>query len=160
MKSYLSLGTNQGDRQKNLQEALRLLGETRGIQLERVSSSYETEPWGGVEQDPFLNLAVAIETTLEPYHLLLKCQQIELELGRQRLERWGPRVIDIDILLYEGISLHSEQLTLPHPYIEQRAFVLAPLREIAPDLLLPSGRSIQLVQGEGTVKRWEENKIS
>lgn len=150
MKAYLSLGSNLGDRNANLQGAMKELEET-GVQIAAVSQIYVTEPWGGVEQPEFWNLAVEIETTLDPLELLKICQDIELSLGRERSIHWGPRTIDIDILLYDNRVSNTPELTLPHPHMEKRAFVLSPLREIAPELTLPSGRSIQEVSGEGKV---------
>lgn len=150
MKAYLSLGSNMGDRGYYLNQALQRL-QDRGVTLIRVSGVYVTEPWGGVAQEDFWNIAVEIETGLEPLELLHLCQQIEQDLGRKRLVRWGPRTIDIDILLCDNVIIQTTELTLPHPHLEERAFVLVPLREIAPSLILPSGRSIQEVSGEGKV---------
>lgn len=151
MKAYLSLGSNMGDREGYLEKALEFLDRNPGITVLKVSSFYETEPWGGVDQDSFFNLAVEIETTLDPFDLLKECQTVENSLGRRRLVRWGPRVIDIDILLYGNLKVKSKDLIIPHPLMEEREFVLAPLREIAPDLILPSGKPVQKVRGEGKV---------
>ncbi len=153
MSIYLSLGSNEGDRIKNLSQALSLLSESADIELLKVSGYYETEPWGPVEQEPFINMAVEIATTLEPWQFLAACQEIENKLGRKRLRHWGPRTLDIDILLYHNCRIDTEQLKIPHPYMEVRAFVLAPLQEIAPALLLPSGRSVEELKGEGKVKK-------
>lgn len=153
MSIYLSLGSNEGDRISNLNRALLLLKEKVPIQLCKVSSYYETEPWGLVEQELFINIAVEISTALQPLELLQICQEIENNLGRKRTLRWGPRTIDIDILLYHNFQINTEQLKLPHPFMEVREFVLAPLREIAPDLLLPSGKYVKELKGEGKVKK-------
>ncbi|RNC28707.1 MAG: 2-amino-4-hydroxy-6-hydroxymethyldihydropteridine pyrophosphokinase [Candidatus Dichloromethanomonas elyunquensis] len=153
MISYLSLGSNQGNKADNLKEALRRLGAVPEILLIKVSGFYETEPWGGVEQDNYLNLAAAIETTLDPLRLLECCQDIENRMGRKRVRHWGPRIIDIDILTYENTKITSEMLIIPHPYMEAREFVLAPLREIAPDLVLSSGKTVLDAKGEGKVKK-------
>lgn len=153
MQAYLSLGSNMGNKGYYLREALRLLGENQRIGIMAQSRIYETKPWGYTEQDDFWNLVVEIETELEPLDLLKVCQEIENRLQRKRIVRWGPRTIDIDLLLYDNRVSNLEQLRLPHPRMEERAFVLAPLREIAPGLILPSGRSIQEVSGEGEVKR-------
>ncbi|RJE47786.1 MULTISPECIES: 2-amino-4-hydroxy-6-hydroxymethyldihydropteridine diphosphokinase [unclassified Dehalobacter] len=153
MRAFLSLGSNEGDRKEYLDRALDMLMNTPGIMVKRISSLYDTEPWGNVDQSPFLNMVIGIETELDPYELLEVCQQIETSLGRKRLIHWGSRTIDIDILSYQDYVIQTEKLTIPHPFMEQREFVLAPLREIAPDYILQSGRVIGTVQGEGLVKK-------
>lgn len=151
MGAFLGLGSNLGDRAYYLSEAIAALANHPMIQISAVSRIYETEPWGVTEQPSYWNQVIEIETTLEPLTLLHICQEIELRLGRERKVHWGPRTIDIDLLLYDNRVSDSKELMLPHPYLEARAFVLAPLREIAPGLMLPSGRSIQDVYGEGQV---------
>jgi 2-amino-4-hydroxy-6-hydroxymethyldihydropteridine diphosphokinase len=121
------------------------------LKIEATSRIYETEPWGLLDQPLYWNLVIKIETSLEPLELLHVCQEIERQLGRERKQHWGPRTIDIDLLIYDNIVSDSEELILPHPYLEERAFVLVPLREIAPELVLPSGKSISEVSGEGKV---------
>jgi 2-amino-4-hydroxy-6-hydroxymethyldihydropteridine diphosphokinase len=153
MIGFLSLGSNQGDKKRNLEQALEYLGDTSDLKLKKISGFYETEPWGGVEQDSFLNLVVELESMMEPLKLLHKCQQIEEKLGRTRSVRWGPRTIDIDILIYNNKTIKTPELILPHPYLEEREFVLAPLREIEPKLLLPSGKMAWEVKGKGKVKK-------
>lgn len=153
MKAYLSLGSNIGDKNRNIQEAIRLLAKAPGITVTAVSSFYETEPWGKTGQESFYNLAVELETILDPFSLLKTCQEIEDSLGRKRAEHWGPRIIDLDILIYDELNLQTEKLIIPHPYLEIREFVLAPLREIAKDLILPSGRAVREIKGEGKVKK-------
>ena len=128
---YLSMGANLGTREQTLCRALELLGEADGVRLECVSGIYETEPWGHRDQPGFLNLALRLQTHLSPLQLLDCCQQIEARLGRERREKWGPRTIDIDLLYIPGVHLDTERLTLPHPYMFQRSFVLVPLEEIA-----------------------------
>jgi len=150
MRAFLGLGSNLGDRALYLKEAISAL-ESPTIKILATSRIYETEPWGVMDQPQYWNQVIEIETTLEPRDLLHVCQGIEHQLGRERKVHWGPRTIDIDLLIYDNRSSESEELRLPHPYIEERAFVLAPLREIAPTLVLPSGRSIQVVFGEGIV---------
>jgi 2-amino-4-hydroxy-6-hydroxymethyldihydropteridine diphosphokinase len=142
MKGYLSLGSNLGDRLGHLRSALdRLRGH--GVRLAAVSSIYETRPAETKEaQDTYLNLAAAIEYEGSPQELLEACRRVESELGRQRPYFHAPRTIDIDILMLEGVSVSSPELTVPHPRMEQRAFVVWPLSEIAPDIVLPSGRGI------------------
>jgi len=132
--AYLSLGSNLGDRTALLQEAVARISVLPSTRVVAVSSLHETPPWGKTDQPSFLNMAVTIETTLLPEALLDALQQIETALGRQRTEHWGPRTIDIDILLYEGEERDTPDLRLPHPYLTQRRFVLAPLAVIAPAL--------------------------
>jgi 2-amino-4-hydroxy-6-hydroxymethyldihydropteridine diphosphokinase len=137
---YIGLGSNVGDREGNLSRAIELLGE-HGIEVEAVSSLYETEPVGEiVDQPDFLNLAVRVRTGLEPAELLGACKAIEVELGRMfGGPRHGPRPIDLDVLLLGDISLETEELTLPHSQVTNRRFVLAPLLELDPGLTLPDG---------------------
>jgi 2-amino-4-hydroxy-6-hydroxymethyldihydropteridine diphosphokinase len=152
MKAYLSLGSNLGNRAYYLGAAITALSKQTGLRICRESSVYETEPWGVTEQPDFWNMVLEIETDLEPLELLHICQQVENDLGRKRIIHWGPRTVDIDVLLYDNIIGNSTKLALPHPRLEEREFVLAPLREIRPDLILPSGVSVQNIQGEGKVK--------
>jgi 2-amino-4-hydroxy-6-hydroxymethyldihydropteridine diphosphokinase len=140
MTAYLSLGANLGDRAGNLAAALARL-EAAGVRVERVSSLYETAPVGGPPQPPYLNLVARVETSLPPRELLRLCLAVEAELGRVRTVHWGPRTVDIDLLLYEGATSDDLELTLPHPRMAERQFVLVPLAEIAPDLRLPDGRT-------------------
>lgn len=146
--AYLSLGSNLGERSANLHAAITHLVENPHIQLLATSSFYETAPWGKTDQPAFLNAAIALTTILSPEALLRVTQSIELALGRERHERWGPRIIDIDILFYEGEERRSAELTIPHPYLTQREFVLRPLAEIAPELC---------VHGK-TIREWSKLK--
>jgi len=134
---YLSLGSNLGDRMKNLREALKFLSEEADIVA--ISSVYETEPFGVVNQPAFLNLACQIKSSLSPEELLRLAQGIERKLGRTTNSHNAPRTIDIDIIAYNEIMLNSPELTIPHPGLKERAFVLVPLVEIAPDLRVPPG---------------------
>ncbi|MEQ2129783.1 2-amino-4-hydroxy-6-hydroxymethyldihydropteridine diphosphokinase [Caldanaerobacter subterraneus] len=144
---YLSLGSNLGDREKYLKEAVKRLKSNKNIVLKKLSPIYETKPVGYLEQDNFLNAAILIETDLTPYELLDVTTSIEAELKRERTIKWGPRTIDIDILLYDGLILNDEKLTIPHPHMWERAFVLIPLRDINPSLS-KNGLSIdELIQG-------------
>lgn len=129
-KAYLSIGTNIGEREQNLQDAVKLLIAHEAISVTAVSSIYETAAVGFTEQADFLNIAVAIETKLDAFELLAQCQKIENDLGRVREFRWGPRIIDLDILLYGKERFDTESLTIPHPRMYERAFVLVPLEEI------------------------------
>ncbi|MBI4480080.1 MAG: 2-amino-4-hydroxy-6-hydroxymethyldihydropteridine diphosphokinase [Acidobacteria bacterium] len=141
--TYLSLGSNLGDRLENLRQAMQLFcGE--GIALRCTSSIYETEPVDNTHQGWFLNCVAEVSTTLKPVALLRKLQKIESRLGRERKIPKGPRTLDIDILLYGDLVLQSAELTLPHPRMIERRFVLEPLHEIAPALRLPgSGKTVK-----------------
>lgn len=127
---YLGLGGNQGDRLGNLRRAVKLLRELPGVEVEALSAVYETEPQGYREQPEFLNMAVRVCTTLAPLALLRETAQIEEKLARRRTVKDGPRTIDLDLLLYEGVEMGSPMLTLPHPRMRERAFVLTPLRDV------------------------------
>lgn len=133
-EAYLGLGSNLGDKRRMLEEALALLDATPGVSIVSRSGLYRTPPWGDENQDWFLNAAARVETGLSPHDLLSVCLGIERRLGRVRDRKWGPRSIDIDILAYEGMQVADDRLVLPHPYVLERAFVLKPLAEIAPDL--------------------------
>ena len=136
ISAYLSLGSNQGDRLQNLRLACAAFSE-RGIVIRRASSVYETEPVDMREQSWFLNCVIEVETSLPPLRLLYQIEQVEKELGRGRTLPKGPRTIDVDILLYGNSIIREKQLTVPHPKLHKRRFVLVPLREIAPTLKLP-----------------------
>jgi 2-amino-4-hydroxy-6-hydroxymethyldihydropteridine diphosphokinase len=140
---YLGLGSNVGDREEHLRAALRLLVE-HGVEVEAVSSLYETEPVGEIlDQPDFLNAAVRIRTGLEPTELLDLCKAIEAERGRMfGAPRHGPRPLDLDLLMLGDLELEDERLRVPHPEITGRRFVLAPLLELDPDLVLPDGTSL------------------
>ena len=137
-RAFLALGSNMGDKLGHLDAALRAIAALPGTNLRRASHIYRTPPWGKTDQDWFANAVVEIETTLAPEALLDAVLAIEIEQGRVRRERWGPRIIDIDILSYGEIRLALPRLTLPHPAMSERAFVLMPLREIAPDYRIGS----------------------
>lgn len=141
--AYLGLGSNLGDRAAILVEAIHRLAAAEGCRVEAVSPLYESAPWGVTDQPPFLNLAVALRTTLAPRELLALCKSIEDALGRVAGPRWGPRAVDLDILLYAGLTLDEPDLRIPHAHLAQRQFVLVPLCDIAPDLRLPDGRLIR-----------------
>ncbi|MGA8442278.1 MAG: 2-amino-4-hydroxy-6-hydroxymethyldihydropteridine diphosphokinase [Candidatus Sulfotelmatobacter sp.] len=134
-RAYLSLGSNVGDRASQLRSALARV-ETTG-RVVAVSSFYETEPVEFTQQPWFVNCVVALESNQTPQQLMASILHIEQEMGRQRLQKKGPRTIDIDILLFEDAVVNSSQLTIPHPALHQRRFVLEPLAEIAPDVLHP-----------------------
>lgn len=135
--AYIGLGSNLGDRAGNLQTALSELAQMPTINITQVSSLYETAPVGVTEQPEFVNAVAALETTLTPLELLGVFLHLENKIGRVRTVRWGPRVIDLDLLLYGSERIALPELTVPHPRLHERAFVLVPLAEIAPNLALP-----------------------
>ena len=145
-KSYLSLGSNMGDRVGMLRQAVRLLKEHPAIEVMNISSLYETAPVGFTEQDVFLNMVVQLQTSLTAYELLEICQDIEQTLDRKREIRWGPRTIDLDILLYNQDEFETKNLVIPHPRMHERAFVLVPLLELDPeqDFIEPQREGIEI----------------
>lgn len=135
--TYIGFGSNIGDRLSYIKQALLLLSETDGIIINKISSVYETEPVGYVEQDKFLNGVVKLETHHSPQTLLNIIKTIEVNVGRKHRLHWGPREIDLDLLIYGDLCLQTPELVIPHPEMHNRPFVLVPLAEIAPDLLHP-----------------------
>ena len=140
---YLGLGSNLGAREQYLARACDLLHRHPAIAVQAVSSLYETAPVGFTAQDAFLNAVARVRTTLRPESLLAIVQAVESRLGREPAVRWGPRVIDVDILLYDRLQLHKPSLVIPHPAMSERLFVLIPLSELEPDLRLPSGAAVR-----------------
>ncbi|PWA12147.1 2-amino-4-hydroxy-6-hydroxymethyldihydropteridine diphosphokinase [Pueribacillus theae] len=132
--AYIGLGSNIGNRDEYLYKALKALGNDSAMLVRDVSSIYETDPVGFTEQPAFLNMVAEIETSLQPLELLASLQKIEDKLGRTREIKWGPRTIDLDILLYNQETVKSERLIIPHPRMKERGFVLIPLFELAPHL--------------------------
>jgi 2-amino-4-hydroxy-6-hydroxymethyldihydropteridine diphosphokinase len=129
---YIGIGSNLGDRGENCIRAIELL-EKKGIPVKKKSSLYETEPWGVKDQPLFINMAIEIETGLSPRELLKMLKETEQEIGRKTSSRWGPRIIDLDILLFNTDVVEEDNLSIPHPLMHERDFVLNPLSEIAPD---------------------------
>jgi len=129
----LSLGSNTGESDSILTEAIERIGSLPQTQVTKVSPRYITAPWGGVEQPDFINLCLEIETALSPEELLAATQEIERAAHRVRFIKWGPRTLDIDLIFYEGVTCRTETLTLPHPYFSKRAFVLVPLADLYPE---------------------------
>lgn len=141
---FLGLGSNLGERQRYLQDAAALLAKIPGTSVGWFSSVYETDPFGKTDQPRFLNVAAEITTALGPPELLAELKKIESLLGRTRTEQWGPREIDLDILLYDGLVYSDDVVSVPHRELERRRFVLVPLREIAPDVVHPvSGLTVE-----------------
>lgn len=133
---FIGLGSNVGERMNNLTEGIRLL-QANGVNLVNASSVYETPAWGLTNQSSFLNAVIEVSFSGKPSELLDTLFQIEHALGRTREIKWGPRTLDLDILCFETIVCNTPELTLPHPYLQERSFVLAPWMEIAPDFLIP-----------------------
>ena len=140
--AYLGLGSNMGDREQHLRDALRALEGIPDTHVLRTSSIYGSAPWGPVEQPDYLNMVAEVTTTIEAEELLGRLKEIEKALGREDGVRWGPRPIDIDIVLYGDRHMVTERLQVPHPRMWERAFVLKPLSELRPDLHDPSGKPI------------------
>ena len=137
-EAFLALGGNVGDVHAAFERAIAMLCDGTAVLLVARSSDYRTAPWGVIDQPAFLNAVVAVATELSPHELLAHALDCERALGRDRAHerRWGPRPIDIDLLAYDDVKLHDADLTLPHPHLFERAFVLVPLTEIAPDCLI------------------------
>lgn len=135
--AYIGLGSNLNDRMKNLNKAIELIKKESSIRVLKNSSVYQTEPVGMKDQPCFLNMALEVETQLSPFELLDFLQGVEKKMGRKKERKWGPRNIDLDILLYENKITNSAELTLPHPQVHLRKFVLIPLAEITKDKVHP-----------------------
>lgn len=154
-KSYLSLGSNMGDKKAFLEEAVKLLKAYSEIEVTGKSSFYETDPVGYIDQDVFLNIALEIETSFTPEALLEACQSVENKLHRKRVVRWGPRTVDIDIIFYDDIKIKNDSLEIPHPRAFERAFVMVPIYEINKDLVIlnrPIKEIIEQISLEGVRK--------
>lgn len=159
-KAFIGLGSNIGDRYHYLVQAIQLLAALPDIILVNHSSVYETDPVGYEDQDLFLNMVVEINTSFDAEKLLTVCLEIELQLGRKREIKWGPRTIDLDILLYNQENIETEKLIIPHPRMSERAFVIVPLLELEPDIHFPEKEKFlnvdldQLLDTEG-VRIWK-----
>lgn len=158
VQAYLGLGSNIGDRKQQLLKAIDLIGNIKGIKVTKQSSIYETAPIGYTDQPNFLNLCLEIETELSPQQLLKHCLDIEQQLHRVREIRWGPRTLDIDILLYSDNIIETDNLSIPHPRMQERAFVLIPLNDIASDKKGPrlNQKIHDLVFPDDTVKKYKD----
>lgn len=135
--AYIAIGSNIGDRQKAMQDALKLI-EKEGIKVKKVSNFYETPPYGYTDQPPFLNGAIEVQTTLSARELLKTLLSIEKDLGRVRKFKWGPRIIDLDIIFFNNEIYNEPDLIIPHPDMQNRSFVLTPLNDICPTYLHPN----------------------
>lgn len=134
---FLSLGSNIGDKKRNLSEAINLIGELPNTNVNKISSFINTKPYGFKEQDDFVNTCIEIKTLFSPHDLLDNLLNIEKYMGRRRTVKWGPRLIDIDIILFDDLVIQDDNLAIPHPYMCDRMFVLKPLKEIAPNIVHP-----------------------
>uniref|UniRef100_A0A7C2EK41 2-amino-4-hydroxy-6-hydroxymethyldihydropteridine diphosphokinase n=1 Tax=Ammonifex degensii TaxID=42838 RepID=A0A7C2EK41_9THEO len=137
MIAYIGLGSNLGDRENNLRQAVHALRKTPGVTVRRVAPLYRAAPVGVTDQPEFLNTVVEVTTVLSPRELLSCLLETERALGRVRGGRWGPRVIDLDLLLYDAVAINTPDLVLPHPRLTERAFVVVPLSDLVPELSLP-----------------------
>src|SRR5882757_904926 len=148
-EALLALGGNVGEVRETIDRAIAMLCEGNGLRLTARSSDYSTPPWGVADQPPFVNLCIAVETSLTPHALLARAQAVESALGRDRANerRWGPRPVDIDLIACDDLACTTPELTLPHPRLFERAFVLVPLAEIVPDRLI-AGRSVAAALAE------------
>jgi len=160
-QAYIALGSNMGDRYEYLKKAILLLESHEEITVANTSSIYETDPVGFTDQDQFLNMAVQVSTSLKPLELLDECLKIEEKLGRKREIRWGPRTLDLDILLYNHENIETEKLTIPHPRMSERAFVILPLLEMDPNLMLPTMEKplktwLQSIPDKEGVRIWKQ----
>lgn len=158
--SMLNIGTNLGDKEQNIKDAIFMLNKCSEINILKLSSFYETEPYGDVIQDNFFNVGVKIETTLSPLKLLEFCQKIEQELGRVKKEKWGSRIIDIDIITYGNKQINEKNLQIPHPYAHDRLFVIMPLIEIDSNLKVKDIRNNEVVVNTKTYEMSELEKES
>ncbi len=154
--AYIALGTNLGDRRANLRRAIELLAPAARVL--RESPIYETAPWGVLDQPDFLNQVVAVDTELAPHRLLAELKRIEVEMGREQTVRYGPRIIDLDILFFNDEVIELPSLTIPHARLHERGFVLAPLNDLIPEKVHPLiGKSVREMLeevGVGGVKPW------
>lgn len=135
--AWIGLGSNLDDPRHQLDRALQALAREPDITLQQVSSYYRTAPWGVTDQPHFVNAVARLDTTLSPLALLDVLRRLEHQAGRERLERWGPRVLDLDLLLYGDARIERPGLRVPHPHLHERAFALVPLAEVAPEALVP-----------------------
>jgi 2-amino-4-hydroxy-6-hydroxymethyldihydropteridine diphosphokinase len=141
----LGLGSNIGDKAGNIDSAIALLSAAGDVRIVAISRKYRSPPWGDLNQDWFVNACIGVDTNLTPHELLARCQAVEAQMGRVRLKKWGPRLIDVDILTYGDQVIADVDLTVPHPLIAKRPFVLIPLHDIAPGLVIGGRKLPELI---------------
>jgi len=146
--AFIGLGSNLGEKAANLEQAVEYIRKIPQTTIQKLSSVYLTEPWGKKDQADFLNQVLKLETALDPYALLHGLQDIEIKMGRLRVGKWGPRIIDLDILAYGNETIIARELIIPHPHMRGRVFVLVPLQEIEPEYVFPNGDTIGEVLGK------------
>jgi dihydroneopterin aldolase/2-amino-4-hydroxy-6-hydroxymethyldihydropteridine diphosphokinase len=147
--AFIGIGSNLGDKEKNIEDAIRLISESGFTKIVKISSLYKTEPVGYVKQDWFVNAVIKVKTKLSPKELLDSLSEIEKDLGRERVKKWGPRIIDLDILFYDKLILNEEGVTIPHPHLHERNFVLKPFCKIEPEFIHPIlNKSILMLYNE------------
>lgn len=155
--AYVGLGSNLGDKEEYLRKALELLDTSPGVRVEQVASFYRTAPVGRTDQDWFLNTVAKVETILTPHEFLFLLLDLEEKLGRVRNGRWGPRTVDLDLLLYGAAEVDTPELTVPHPRMAERAFVMVPLAELDPGRVLPGqGKAAALAEKLAQVQKIEK----
>ncbi len=143
----IALGSNIGDKFANMDRAIDILTRRGDISLVRRSRDFKTPPWGKTDQDWFANAAMSVATRLTPRELLDRCQSVEKEMGRVRVEKWGPRLIDLDVLVFGDHRIDEQDFVLPHPHLTERAFVLAPMADVAPDVIV-KGKTVAAWLGD------------
>ncbi len=158
-KIIISIGSNMGERTDNCRRAIEALAALDGVSVLKESFFYETLPWGKTNQQDFINCAVLVESDIAPLNLLEKLKEIEFNIGRNHEERWGPRLIDLDLVIYADVVMDNETLTLPHKYAHERAFVMIPAAEVAPEMIHPLlGKSVRKL-AEGLADKGEVRRI-
>lgn len=145
----IGLGSNIGDKAANIDKAIAMLTRDGDVRLVAQSRKYRSAPWGVTDQDWFVNAAISVATELSPHELLRRCQHVENEMGRVRKQRWGPRLIDVDVLTYLDEIISAPDLKVPHPLIAERSFVLLPLRDVAPDVRINGTTLDQMITALG-----------
>lgn len=160
-RAYIGLGSNQGERLENLRSGVNGLVMAEDVVVVGKSSVYDSEPVGLRDQPDFLNAVVGVETTLDPYELLSLLHKVELGHGRQRITRWGPRTLDLDILLFGDLEQDDPKLLIPHPRLKERRFVMEPLLEVDPDVRLPDGTPVRKLLEElgGSQLVWRSGEL-
>lgn len=145
----IGFGSNIGDKPANIDRAIALLTEDGAVRLVKASRKFRSAPWGVIDQDWFVNACVSVATELSAQALLARCQDVEQAMGRVRQQKWGPRIIDVDVLTYRDEIIHEDDLVVPHPLIAERSFVLLPLKDVAPELRIGARSLDQMIRALG-----------